>query len=153
MLAALTSKPTTFQPSSNSARAMALPIPELVPVTTARRSFGTDLSIGDDLRRACHVILLEAREVLDRTRREQQALRDELVSHIGRQRLVDLRIQTLRDVARQFCRAPQAIPAVKFVPRNGLPDSGHIRHAGHPGLGRYGNDLQLPCLGERSGSQ
>src|SRR6266581_4868139 len=122
MLAALTSSPVTFQPSSSSAWEIAAPMPELLPVTTACRSFGTDLSIGDDLRRARHVVFLEAREVLDRTRREQQSLGNELVAHVGRQRLVYLRVQPPRDIAGQLCRSPQAIPAVEFVSGNGCAD-------------------------------
>src|SRR4051812_17780180 len=60
-----TSRPVTCHPSASRRSAMALPMPELVPVTRARRSLGTDVGIGDDLLRQRHVVGLELDEVVD----------------------------------------------------------------------------------------
>ena len=59
------SKPVTCQPSCSSRCASASPIPELLPVTRARRgSFDTDIAFGDDLLRGGHVVALELHEVV-----------------------------------------------------------------------------------------
>ena len=64
---------------------MARPIPELLPVTTAWRSLGTDLPLGDDALRQRHVVLLEVHEVVDRveTRVAQPRVDDRSVPEIG----------------------------------------------------------------------
>src|SRR4030095_1019213 len=110
--------PPTCQPSASRRSATARPMPELLPVTTARRaSFGTDLPLGDDLLRLGHVITLELDEIVHGAATDQQSLAHELVAHVRVQRLVDLGIEPGDDFGRQLGGAPQAVPAVSIIPR------------------------------------
>src|SRR3954470_14900641 len=113
------SKPETRQSWASIAWAMARPMPELLPVTTAcRNSLDTDIAFRDDLLRPRHVFALEFDEVGDGARCQQQALLRKLFAHVAGQRLVDFAIQALDDVCGKFGRAPKAVPAVELVTRN-----------------------------------
>src|SRR5262249_55069275 len=120
MRGGLISQPCTCQSSASKRSATARPMPELLPVTTARRSLDTDVPLGDDLARERHVFALKAHEVVDRPGREQESLLLELRTHIAGQGLVDLGIQALCDLRRELGWTPQPVPAVELVARHRL---------------------------------
>src|SRR5215475_2534110 len=153
MRGGLTSKPFTCQSSASKRSATARPMPELAPVTTARRSFDTDVPLGDDLARERHVFALKAHEVVDRPGREDESLLLELRTHVAGQGLVDLGIQALCDLGRELGWTPQPVPAVELVAGHRLGYGRHVGHARQTRLRGHRDHPQPPRLGVRGGAE
>src|SRR6476619_4921376 len=102
------SKPATLHPPASSSCAIALPMPELDPVTIASMGLlRLDVGVLDDLHDLDRVFHLEFDEVVDRSRSEQQALLHELRLHVAVQRLVYFDVELVGDLLRHLRGAPQ----------------------------------------------
>src|SRR2546428_11112764 len=150
------SQPLTRHPCSSKCRAIASPIPELLPVTSAWHSLaacpgtslGTDAPFGNDLGGPGHVVTLEARKVVHRPAAHQQALLHQFLAHLAAKRLVDLGVQALCNLGGQLGRAPQTVPAVELVAGDGPPHRGHLGHGGHAPRPGARKDLEHAPLAE-----